>query len=180
MGARDDYTQIKTIGGGFFKSVMVHASMVIFAELLTQIEEDTTASEHSKAAREPLKQCLRDVITLSANRIAEVENNIKGNLFISLILAQLEAIEEGVDPAQRVLDTATKSADKCYRLLSTRFSAINVPVQAPESGLNDLLGFGGAQDFGMDFTMQDWTLDQDSNQDAWFKSGFEDGAWWHL
>jgi len=179
-GARDDYTQIKTICGGFFKSIMVHVSMVIFAELLTQIDEDTTASEHSKAAREPLKQCLRDVITLSANRIAEVENNIKGNLFISLILAQLEAIEEGVDPAQRVLDTATKSADKCYRLLSTRFSAINVPVQAPESGLNDLLGFGGAQDFGMEFTMQDWTLDQDSNQDAWFKSGFEDGAWWHL
>jgi hypothetical protein len=179
-GTRDDYTQMKTICGGFFKSIIVHVSMVIFAELLTQIDEDTTASEHSKAAREPLKQCLRDVITLSANRVAEVENNIKGNLFMSLILAQLEAIEEGVDPAQRVLDAATKSADKCYEFLSTRFAAMNVQVQAPENGLDDLLGFGGAQDFGIDFTMQDWSLDQDSNQDAWFKSGFEDGAWWHL
>jgi hypothetical protein len=183
-GTRDDYAQLKTMCGGFFKSIIVHVSMVIFAELWAQIDEDTTFTEQSKANREPLKQCLRDVITLSANRIAEVENNIKGNLFMSLILAQLEAMEEGIDPTQLVLDAATKSADKCYSLLVARFLAMNGPVQPEDNGfnntcLNDLLGFGGAQDFGMDFTMQDWTLDQESNQDSWFKSGFEDGQWWH-
>jgi hypothetical protein len=93
-------------------------------------------------------------------------------------------MEEGIDPTQLVLDAATKSADKCYSLLVARFLAMNGPVQPEDNGfnntcLNDLLGFGGAQDFGMDFTMQDWTLDQESNQDSWFKSGFEDGQWWH-
>jgi Fungal specific transcription factor domain len=178
-GTRDDYSQLKTISGGFFKSIMVHVSMVIFAELWSQIEEDTIFSEQSKASREPLKQCLRDAITLSVNRITEVENNIKGNLFMSLTLAQIDALEEGIDPSQSVLDAATKSADRCYDMLVARYSAMNGSIPPSNNSTNDTLGFWGGQDFGMDFTMQDWTLDPESNQDSWFKSGFEDGAWWH-
>jgi hypothetical protein len=180
-GTRDDYAQLKTISGGFFKSIMVHVSMVIFAELLSQIEEDITFSEQGKASREHLKQCLREVITLSANRIAEVENNIKGNLFMSLLMAQIDAMEEGIDPGASVLDTATKSADRCYDLLVARYSNMNdsIPPVDNDNGANDTVGFWGGQDFGMNFTMQDWTLDPESNQETWFKSGFEDGAWWH-
>jgi len=180
-GTRDDYAQLKTISGGFFKSIMVHVSMVIFAELWSQIEEDITFSEQGKASREHLKQCLREVITLSANRIAEVENNIKGNLFMSLLMAQIDAMEEGIDPGASVLDTATKSADRCYDLLVARYSNMNdsIPPVDNDNGANDTVGFWGGQDFGMDFTMQDWTLDPESNQETWFKSGFEDGAWWH-
>lgn len=177
-GMRDDYTQLKTVCGGYFRNNMVHVSMVIFAELWAQLEEDTTCTEQSKASREPLKECLREVITLAANRIAEVDNNIKGNLFMSLVLAQINATEEGVDPERRILDAATKSTNECYNLLVTRFSTIDCSLQQ-DSSANDLPGFGVGQDFGMDFTMQDWILDEDNNQDFWFKSGFEDGQWWH-
>ncbi|KAE9382255.1 hypothetical protein N431DRAFT_360951 [Stipitochalara longipes BDJ] len=176
---RDEYVQLKTISGGFFKTIMVHVSMVIFAELWSQIEEDGTFSENGKLSREPLKQCLREVIALSANRITEVENNIKGHLFMSLVMAQVEAMEEGLDPAPRVLDAATKSADMCYGLLAARYSTMNGSIPPPARCPHETQAFWGGPDFGMDFAMQDWTLDPESNQDSWFKSGFEDGAWWH-
>lgn len=176
---RGDYAQLKTTSGGFFKSIMVHVSMVIFAQLWSQIEEDNTFSAHEKSNREPLKQCLRDVITLSAARIAEVENNIKGHLFMSLIMAQVEAMEEGLDPVPRVLDAATKSADKCYDMLVARYSTMNGSIPPTDRCPNDPQAFWGGPDFGIDFAMQDWTLDPASSQDSWFKSGFEDGAWWH-
>ncbi len=176
---RDDYAQLKRVNGGFFKSVMVHVAMVIFAELYTQLEEETTFTEHSKSGRESLKQCLRDIIILSRERIAAGENNVKGNLFISVVLAQLEAMEDGLDSERIVLDAATKSADRCYDLLVSRTSAgINVPLRPDNISMNGIPGFGGVQDLGMDFTMQDWSMDQD-NLDGWFKSGFEDGVWWH-
>jgi len=174
---RDDYAQLKTTSGGFFKSIMVHVSMVIFAELWAQIEDDGVFSEYGKSKREPLKQCLREVIALSANRIAEVENNIKGHLFMSLIMAQVEGMEAGLDPVPGVLDAATKSADKCYDLLVARYSAMNGSIPPADRCPNDPQSFWGGPDFAMDFTMQDWTLDPESN--PWFKSGFEDGAWWH-
>lgn len=178
-GIRDDFAQLKTVSGGFFKRLMVHAAMVIFAELYTQLDEDPMFSEHDKPSRESLKQCLRELIQLAADRISVVENNVKGHLFMSVVLAQLEAMENGGDPERAVLEAARKSADKCYDLLVGRISAgMNVPVPVDSGPVIDIPGFEGAQDFGMDFTMQDWSLDQD-NPDAWFKSGFEDGVWWH-
>jgi hypothetical protein len=178
-GVRDDFAQLKTVSGSFFKSFTVHAAMMIFAELYTQLDEDPMFSEHSRTSRDALKKCLRDLIQLAADRISAVENNVKGHLFMSVVLAQLEAMESGENPEKSVLEAASKSADKCYEMLSGRISAgMNAPVSVDNGPMVDIPGLEGAQDFGMDFTMQDWSLDQE-NPDSWFKSGFEDGVWWH-
>ena len=174
----DDFAQLKKVGGGFFKSLIVHVAMVIFSELYTQVDEESTVAEHDKTTRDFLKQNLRDIIDLAAERITVGENNVKGHLFMSVVLAQLEAMETGVDCERAVLDAAAKSADLCHDLLVSRITAgMNVPS---EGSMNDALDFGGTavQDFGMDFNMQDW-VDQES-RDAWFKSGFEDGVWWQF
>jgi hypothetical protein len=176
-GLLDDYAQLRLVGGGFFKSLMVHVAMVIFSELYTQLDEDSTVAEHDKATRQSLKQSLRDIIDLAAERISAGENNVKGHLFMSVVLAQLEAIEAGVDAERAVLDAASKSADLCYNLLVARISAdMDIPT---EGSMNEILDFGGVQDFGMDFAMQDWSVDQES-RDALFKSGFEDSVWWQF
>ena len=81
--------------------------------------------------------------------------------------------------SEHVLDAATKSADKCYDMLVARYSTMNGSIPPTDRCPNDPQAFWGGPDFGIDFAMQDWTLDPASSQDSWFKSGFEDGAWWH-
>lgn len=176
---RDDYAQLKIVSGSFFKGPIVHAAIIIFQELYTQIEEEgPTFTQETKASRETLKQCLRDIIDLSVDRITVGENNVKGHLFIAIVLAQIDAMEEGINPEPVVLETAKKSLLICYDLLSTRIAGINgsQPLDTTSSGV--LQDFGGSQDFGMDFMMQDWSMDQDI-QASWLQSRDEDGVWWH-
>jgi hypothetical protein len=120
-GYRDDYTWIKTMSGGFQKGFIVHAATVVFTELLTLIDEDdgnsTTASQ---LTRNPLKQALRDIIELAGERIKLVENNVKGHLFISIILAQVEAMECGESIETAFLNAAKTSLRICLDHLKGR------------------------------------------------------------
>ena len=54
------------------------------------------------------------------------ENNIRGHLFISIVLAQVGAIEEGIDPGPAVIESAKKSAMVCYDLLRGEFLGVKV------------------------------------------------------
>lgn len=102
------------------------------------------------------------------------ENNVKGHLFISVILTRIEAMENGINPEPVVLKTAQKSLFLCYELLSMR---INGSLSADTISSSVLQDLGGPQDFVVDFTVQDWSMDRDI-QVSWFQSGHEDGAWW--
>jgi hypothetical protein len=173
-GIDDDYTRLKIVGGGFFKGVIVHGNMTLFTELLAQIEEGTSPS----IARESLKTVFRDVIDLAAKRIALVENNVKGHLFSSIVLAQIEALEQGRDPEQAVLKAARESMALCLDLLKKRIERMP-RVMERNDGLQ-LTGSAGVgmidslnPTLGMDFTMQDWTMDFDS-PDSFLMSGWED------
>jgi hypothetical protein len=187
-GKQDDFTRLKTMSGGFQKGLLVHAAMVIFAELLSQIDEESTFTEQSRAAREPLKQALRGIVDLSALRIAHAENNIKGHLFISVVLAQVEAMELGIPADKMVLEAARKSAEICMDLLSKR-----IPVTASDEDYERHVENGSAadgvgiqqppgQDFGFDTMMQDWTMDSQyfNLPDSWLISGWEDNQPWAL
>ncbi|KUJ18472.1 uncharacterized protein LY89DRAFT_780542 [Mollisia scopiformis] len=188
-GKQDDFTRLKTVSGGFQKGLLVHAAMVIFSELLSQIEEESTFTEQSRAAREPLKQALRGIVDLSALRIMHAENNIKGHLFISVVLAQVEAMELGVPADNLVIAAARKSAEICMALLSKR-----IPITATDDeyarhvengSAADGVGLQGAsapQDIGFDTMMQDWTMDSQyfNLPDSWLLSGWEDNQPWGL
>jgi hypothetical protein len=118
---RDDFTWLKTMSAGFQKGHIIHSVMVIFSELMMQIEEDDGSSTTSSAAtREPLKQLLRNIIELAAERIKLVENNVKGHLFICIVLAQVEAMEKGISIEEPVLLAAKKSLNLCLELLKER------------------------------------------------------------
>ena len=196
-GYRDDYTWLKTMSGGFQKGFIVHAAMVIFAELLTMIEEDTGMNDQGSLAREPLKQALRDIIELASERIRTLENNVKGHLFISIVLAQVEAMEQGwseKEVEQAVLKAAEESLKHCLGLLEHRikkgltedeYTKIT-NATSPTADLGAVLaetpettrGEGGefnAQEFGMDFSMADWNMDMRfPSPDSWLLSGWED------
>ncbi len=180
---KDDFTCLKICSGGFFKGVIVHSAMVIFLELLQQLEEQAPFLEQSKAVREPLKQTLRDTIDLAAERISIAENNVKGHLFISAVLGQVEAIEQGKSPEVGALEGARRSGKICYELLSARVpppggTARKESQEAAAIVLNS--GAGGVmdgQEGAMDFNMRDWALDFDV-PDGWLFAGWEEDKCW--
>jgi hypothetical protein len=135
-------------------------------------EEGPTFTQETKASRETLKKCLRDVLQLSADRIAMGENNILTHLLILVALAHVEAIKEGVNPEPIVLESAKKSALLCYDLMSARITRINgsLPSDTDPSGVPEY--FGDPLDFGMDFTMPD--LGDQDIQGSWLQFGCGD------
>jgi len=183
---KDDFTCLKICSGGFGKGVIVHCSTVIFFELLKQLEEQAPFVEQSKAVREPLKQVLRDTIELAAERISIAENNVKGHLFISAVLGQIEAIEQGKSPELGALEGARKSGRICYELLSARVpppvgtgEKVSQEAAVLNSGVPGVMGWqeGGAAASAVDFNIQDWALDFDV-PDGWLFAGWEEEKCW--
>jgi hypothetical protein len=165
----DDYAQLKIVSGDF-KGAIIYTSMIIFHELDTQLEEEGSAFTHeTKASTESLKQCLQDILHLSADRITMGENNILIHLLVSVVLAHIEAMEEGVNPEPVVLESAKNSSLLCYDLMSARITGINgsLPTDTDSSGVLDY--FGDSLAFGMDFAMQD--LGNQDIQESWLQFG---------
>ncbi|CZR68899.1 uncharacterized protein PAC_18800 [Phialocephala subalpina] len=198
-GKQDDYTRLRAMSGGFQKGLLVHAAMVVFAELLAQFDEEGTFTEQSRAAREPLKQALRDIVDLSALRISQAENNIKGHLFISVVLAQVEAMELGIPAEKMVMDAARNSAELCMGLLAKRIpltadndeymrhidngSAVDgVGIAAMGTAAGQDFGFGTGVGMGTDAMGMDLVMDSQyfNLPDSWLISGWEDNQPWGL
>ncbi|KAH7400461.1 hypothetical protein BKA64DRAFT_671890 [Cadophora sp. MPI-SDFR-AT-0126] len=185
-GYHDDYTRMTIMRGGFCKGLLVHACIVIFSEILAQLDEETSFTNQGRLAREPLKQLLRDSITLLATRIELAENNVKGHLFISVVLAQIEALEEGLNPGQKVMEVGLKSVELCLGLLKNRIpqrlSAGDYDRHVEDGTSPDGIGVAEAppvHDPRMDFTMDDWNMDFNLPE-SWLLSGWEDNQPWGL
>ncbi|KAK0108680.1 hypothetical protein ONS95_003472 [Cadophora gregata] len=185
-GYHDDYTRMTIMRGGFCKGLIVHACMVVFSEILAQLEEDTSFTSQSRLGREPLKQLLRDAVTLLAKRIELAENNVKGHLFMSVVLAQIEALEDGENPEQRVMEAGLKSVEMCLGLLKSRIpqrlSAGDYNRHVEDGTSPDGIGVSDepvVHDPRMDFTMDDWNMDFNLPE-SWLLSGWEDNQPWGL
>ena len=88
------FSSLMAIGGGLFREGIRCAVTVIGIELLSQVEAqrlDGTLHRNNKYI-ELLKQLLKERIALSTERIRQGETNIKTHMFLSMILAQAEAM----------------------------------------------------------------------------------------
>lgn len=186
-GNQDDYTRMTVVRGGFAKGLLVMCSMVIFAEIIIEIEEESIyVKEQSRASREPLKAILRSAVDLSAKRIEVSENNVKGHLFLSVMLAQIEAYESGSNGEQMVIEAGRSSAKYCLELLKRR-----VPQSVTSFEYENHVDNGTAPDGigvapmvepphpSMDFTMDDWNMDFNLPE-SWLISGWENNQPWGL
>ncbi|KAI1097360.1 hypothetical protein F4804DRAFT_347249 [Jackrogersella minutella] len=152
----EGFSRLMAIGGGMFREGIRYALTVITRELISQIEAqrvDGTLHRNSQYIQ-LLKQAVDDMITLSVERIRQGETNVKGPMFLSMIKAQAEAMEEGIPCELKVAQSAKDSLDLCYGILRTRDGIISSP--SPNMGLTptSLDGdYGFDLDLDMDFFM---------------------------
>ena len=174
----DDYTRLKLVGGGIFKEIMLHAATIITIELILQLQDDIKSglppSIQRKATREPLYQAVRDIITLTAERIREGENNAKGHLFLSAASAQIQAMTDGIRPEDVVPEAAKRSALYCLELVRARTKMPpDTPIES-DPGTNVSSGIENLEDpdYGFNGLMPDANLELDI-PDSWIFTGWE-------
>jgi hypothetical protein len=175
---QDDYTRLKVVGSGVFKDLMLHAATVITIDLIVQLEEDMKSglppSMQRKAAREPLYQAVQDIITLTAERIRQGENNAKGHLFLSAAAAQIQAMTNGQRPEDVVPEAAKASALHCLELLTarTKMPPITPPDSDPGTSTSRETESLEDPDYAFGMLMPDANLELDI-PDSWVFTGWE-------
>lgn len=138
------FSHLMAIGGGMFREGIRYALSTISAELLTQVEAQRLDGtlHHNSQHRELLKQTVRDLIVLSAERIRQGETNIKSHMFLSMILAQAEAVETGADSELKIAQSGRDSIEFCHDLLRTQLDS-NTVSSRPSPNLSET-GFTSA------------------------------------
>lgn len=179
---QDDYDRLRVVNGGFLKEVMIHAAIVVYLEMVVPLEEDPDFSftQERKQSREPYRRLLEDTIEISRQRIAVGgETNVKGHLFMSVMMGHLNALETGRSSEDGILEAAQKSARLCYDMMRARLPS------SPDMNDKQDFGTGGGfnadqaildiQNNDVDFTMADWGMDFENIPDAWMFSGWDEG-----
>lgn len=118
----EHFSQLMSIGGGIFRECLRCALSAITLELISQTETqrlDGTLERNSKS-RDILKQIVKDIMSLSLERIRQGETNIKSHTFLSMILSLVEATETGTPYLLKMAESAKDSLELCYGLLQSR------------------------------------------------------------
>jgi hypothetical protein len=150
------FSRLVAIGGGVFREGIRCATSAISLELLTHVETQRLNGtlHQTRQYLDFLKQAVRDLISLSKERIRQGETNVKNHMFLSMILAQAEAVEARIPVELQVAHAARDSLELCDDLLKLREDTSSMPSPA-DAGLG-AVGMEGVQEldfegFGADF-----------------------------
>lgn len=161
-GQDEDFRRLMTVGGGPFREGFRCAGTTICIELLAQVDAqklDGTLHRDSQY-RNLLREKVKGLLSFSTDRIQAGETNVKTRMFLNMILAQVEAVERGLDCRPEIAKAAKESLGVCYDLLRTLAGTDSEP-DLDDAGLTPRFG-GGQEDywwdsdaqflFGVDFT----------------------------
>ncbi|EXJ77022.1 hypothetical protein A1O3_10179 [Capronia epimyces CBS 606.96] len=125
----DGFSRIMATGGGLFREGLWYATSIIDREILSQVSvQRREGTLHRNAQhRELLKQAVRDMISLAVARMHQGDTNVKTHMFLSMILAQTEATEEGVPCELMIAQGARDSLRLCHDMLQTQAGTEPVP-----------------------------------------------------
>ncbi|RDW58451.1 hypothetical protein BP5796_12381 [Coleophoma crateriformis] len=164
-GKTDDYTRLRTVGSGFYKEITIYAGVLVGIELSMQLEEEAASglppTRSAAIGRAPLHKVLRDIVELSAARVQFGDNGVREYIFLSAVMAKMEALEKGTNPEHAMKEMAQLSAQNYLEMIKARTNQPETP-----SDISDLQDTGELaeqlltleQDFPHDFMLQDGSL----------------------
>lgn len=118
----ENFSRLLTLGGGMFREGFRYATTAISLELINHVEAqclDKTL-DRNPHYREILKQAIRKMMSLSVERFRQAETNIKCHMFLSMVLAQVEAMETGTSCEFKIAQGARDSLKTCHEVLCAR------------------------------------------------------------
>lgn len=131
LNFQDDYTRLSIRGRGMYKSMLLHATSAIFFELNVELRDDSSPSTSSLSLND-LYAAAQDSIRTTHRRIIAGETNVKGHVFFSCELAQIDAMRAGTSVETAVGEAAKRSLEACYAVLKTRAERMGVVEKGDE------------------------------------------------
>lgn len=151
------FRRLMAVGGGMFREGQRSALTAVGLELIAHAEAqrlDGTLGRVS-AYRDMLKGAVRDLLSLSEERIRLGETNVKSHMFLNMILGQVEAVEAGVPVELEVARSTRDSLEFCYGILTLRARSIPEALAPPAdsgvvaAGTDEFQGYENYNMFGM-------------------------------
>ncbi|KAB8229639.1 putative C6 transcription factor [Aspergillus alliaceus] len=117
----NSYHRLLLIGGGMFRDIITRSALVIFLELVTQLEDDssTYSKKRNRLRREPLIADARKVVRYAHDRMCYGETNVRCYLFTCMAMAQTEAMLDGRSTKDDILNAARSSLAVCHGILKS-------------------------------------------------------------
>ncbi|KAL2825094.1 hypothetical protein BDW59DRAFT_180026 [Aspergillus cavernicola] len=115
-----DFHQMLLVSVTLFRPIMHHAAIVLCAEIVGQVKEDQSEKkllQIRQDARTQLLTTIGQVLCITAKRLCLGETNVKSHVFLRMAIAQIEAMEQGMDIAAHVLKAATTAAREALEIL---------------------------------------------------------------
>ncbi|KXG51511.1 Transcription factor [Penicillium griseofulvum] len=156
----DGFSRIMATGGGLFREGFWYATSVIGREILSQVSVQHREGTLYRNAqhRQLLKQTVRDMTSLAVARIHQGDTNVKIHMFLSMILAQTEATEEGVPCELMIAQGARDSLQFCHELLQTQVGTEPLPYY-DDAGVTSSLLDGVPENSLWDFDLESFLPD---------------------
>ncbi|KAE8420276.1 hypothetical protein BDV36DRAFT_293409 [Aspergillus pseudocaelatus] len=115
-----DFDQMLLVSITLFRHIMHHAAIVLCVEIVAQIKEDQSEKKLLQIRQDTRAQLLttiRQVLGITVKRLHWGETNVKSHVFLHMAIAQIEAMEQGIDVAAHVLKAATIAAREALEIL---------------------------------------------------------------
>lgn len=167
-GGNSRFGRLLATGGGLFREGLRCTITAISLELLSQVDAQRLDGTLHRVTlhRDLLKRAARDLLDLSERRIRYGETNVKAHMFLSMVLAQVEAVEasggsSGVEVA--IARAAMESLRSCHEILNKRVDTVSLgSLEASEQGAfgpgagDEMDGMTTCGDMGLDAYGMDW------------------------
>lgn len=150
-------------------------------ELISQLQDDSSplsSDSVNSIYRKGLRNAILASMELAVRRIEAGETNVKGHVFLSALVAQIDSMQARLPLEQRMMDAARKSVEFCCGLLRGRMEGhIAQQVQEGGGGPKDIEDYSDSDGLGWDVLMQESSLDTDV-VDSFFSPGWDNiGSW---
>ncbi|KAI0798329.1 hypothetical protein GGR55DRAFT_672628 [Xylaria sp. FL0064] len=152
----ESFSRLMATGGGMYREGLRYATAALAFLLLAQAQaqRDDGTFQNSTRQLEFLKQAVLDITALSWERIRQGETNIKGPMFLSIVLALANAADKDDLCEFTMAQNARDSLFLCHEILETRARA--ALLLSPNEGNVTSSSLDGDQDFfgleyGLDF-----------------------------
>ncbi|KAF4169677.1 hypothetical protein CNMCM6936_006836 [Aspergillus lentulus] len=129
------YRRLLLSGGGMYRDIVTRGAVVIFLELITQLEANNSifSRQRNRARREPLLEDARKVVQYTHDRLWSGETNVRGYLFARMAMAQVEALLDGLPAKEAVINAASQSLAVCRHILeSMAASSLSTSASPPD------------------------------------------------
>lgn len=119
----NDFASLKLFGSGYYRGIILQANMMISGELTHQLDEDPSLmfmTDSTSFERKEMYKAVERFTELTADRVKAGETNVKGYVFSSCILAQINALLAGTPVEPAVLEAGRKTLVDSYQWLKDR------------------------------------------------------------